>query len=193
MKRTVLINFLSNKNGNKEKGRFITKVLRGNSLWSLWVDNGIQYIICYQLINKGLNEWDFIRESEEDHPSTISCPLSYLESAKPVCEEWRKDCYAHLNKIKDITKKIKDLHRKKKYKQTVRIELTAKEGYLIFLHLFAMKKAVLYLNRIHPQIVGRFPLNNLLYKIPLRLVTDISIIHENDMKEDTRNIEFFHK
>jgi len=184
--RNELIKHLSS--GNLEKGKFISKTLRGNTLWALYEHENKKYIIAYIMTSiRGSYEWEFIREEERDF-SDLSCPLKYIQDSAIINSEWRKLAEYESEKASKNMQLIREMVVNKRKNQIVRIEITAKKGYAIKLHRYALEKAVLYIQKKKP-LAGLFPKNGLMYYIPYRYVTDIKMIELKDYKEDIKKIE----
>ena len=177
MTRTELIHSLISP--EMEEGEFVSKSLRGNTLWTLW-KNDAHYIVGYQLVRQE-EGWSHIRETEETPPSTLTCPKKYLTQAAILCEGWRTRCEEYTVSKNDIKSRIRDLYNKKERGTILRVKLTAKPGYIIRLHDYALEEVFLYIVSVNPGIEGRFPPNGLRYQIPLRLVTDMSILEGNPL------------
>jgi len=173
MTRTELIHSLTQP--ETEEGEFISKSVRGNTLWTLWKKDSY-YIVSYQLRGKGSNDWTYDREIESTPPSTCTCPKKYLTLATEVCKDWRSTCREYETKRKGSKSLIRELFENKRKEQKLQVTLTAKKGYAIRLHDYALENAILYIVSVWPGIEGRFPQNGLRYEIPLRLVTDAKLI-----------------
>lgn len=172
MNRTELIHSLCQ--NETEKGQFISKSVRGNTLWTLWKDEEY-FIVAYQLLTDS-NGWIPKREDESLPPTTYTCPQKYLNMSPSICEDWRNKVREYETTRKSKKEIIKELFRTKRKDQKIQITIRAKKGYVLRIHNNVLKEAVLYVVSILPGIEARFPKNGLRYSVPLRLVTDIKLL-----------------
>lgn len=157
-----------------EEGEFISKCLRGNTLWTLW--KGTDYfIVCYNLVRDS-NGWTYERQTERTPPSGLTCPKNYLTKAAILCEDWRRRSDQYERRKSLIKSTIRALYKSKERDQILQVKLKAKKGYVIRLHDFALTDAILNVVSVCPSIEGRFQPNGLRYQIPLRLVSDVSFL-----------------
>lgn len=73
--------------------------VRGECLWSVWryfdkAANAAETIIKLDLLQSDPYGWGYKPMDESVHPYYYSCPLSYLEMAPPVNEQWRANVRA---------------------------------------------------------------------------------------------------
>lgn len=179
MTRTELIHSLAR--DGIEQGEFLSKCLRGNTLWTLWKGEE-HYVVAYQL-HRTPEGWAYDRETEDTPPASFTCPRKYLDRAAVLHPKWRKELEKYQSKKKDIKAHIRALYKNKERGQILQVTITAKDGYVIKLHDYGLKDAVLYVVSVWPGIEGRFPQNGLRYKIPLRLVTDVRLKTNNHERD----------
>lgn len=179
MNRTELIHSLSN--DNTENGAFISKAIRGNTLWTIWKDEDY-FIIAYQLM-KGSDGWTYERQPEDLPPKSYTCPKNYLTMAPMVCEGWRSEVEKYEIKRKSNKTLIRELYKNKRKEQRLQVIIKAKDGYVIRLHDYALEEAILYIVSVRPGIEARFPNNGLRYSLPLRLVTDVRLLESKHQDE----------
>lgn len=184
MNRTELIHYLCN--DNVENAKFISKSLRGNTLWTIWKREDIYFIVMFHL-KREENGWTYDREDESTPPSKYTCPRNYLTMANIICEDWREKVEKYVDSKKEIKSHIRDLYKKRKKGEILQVKLTAKEHHVIRLHDYALKDAILNIVSVYPGIEGRFPKNGLRYAIPLRLVSDVILTE----KENEKNGEHY--
>ncbi len=170
MTRTQLIHSIV---ASKENGEFISKCLRGNTLWSIWKKDD-HFIICDTLV-KGSDGWTYVRQDESSPPNALTCPKNYLTKAEILCKDWRRRVSDYANKNDNALFTIRELFDSKKEGEIVQVTIRAKKGYIINLHDFALEEAMLDILSVIPFPEGRFHPNGLRYQIPLRLVSDVSL------------------
>lgn len=178
MNRTELIHSLIN---NTENGEFISKAVRGNTLWTIW-KNEDYFIIAYQLV-RGSDGWTYERQDENSPPKSYHCPKNYLTMAPVVCKDWRSEVEKYATNRKSNKSLIRELFKQKRKGQKLQVTIKAKDGYAIRLHDYALEEAILYVVSVYPGIEARFPNNGLRYSLPLRLVTDIRLLESNNQNE----------
>jgi len=184
MTRTELIHSLIQP--NIEEGKFVSKAVRGNTLWTLWIKDSY-YIVGYQLISDRNNNWTSIRETEETPPSTFTCPKKYLTKASLLCDDWRSESEKYETNRKGTKPLIRELFKNKRKGQNLQVTLTAKKGYIIRLHDYALTEAIMYIVSVSPGIEGRFPQNGLRYSIPLRLISDVKLLDQEKIHHEHPN------
>ncbi len=166
MTRTELIHSICSQTG------FVSKALRGNTLWTLWENENHRWIVCDTLTTEGRHSWISIRETEETPPKSLTCPKNFLTKTAILCQSWRDRVEAYENKRKGIKGKIKVCFKEaNKTGKTLRVSLKPEEGYSI---------PVPYLDvvSITPGIEGRYDKTGLRYKVPLKLVDEIILLEK---------------
>ena len=141
------------------------------------------FIVAYQL-KRNEEGWFYERETEESPPSTLTCPKKFLTLAVCINEDWRNDTQNYAERKLGNKALIRALFKSKERGQKLQVTLTAKTGYVIMLHDYALKDAILYVVSVWPGIEGRFPQNGLRYSIPLRLVTDVRLVDRETKNHD---------
>jgi len=161
MNRTELIHYYSQE--------CESKALRGNTLWLLWKHGEKYSIACRILFNKSQHEWGGIRENEESGFSKLTCPENYINMTPVVDEEWRKKVLDRHKKKRETKTKLREMFRKSKEENKI-LKVKTLIGF-----------PELTIEEIYPSIVGRHPKTELLYRIPLLDVREITQ-HEKEIK-----------
>lgn len=158
-KRTSLIHQLSS--GCK------SKVLRGNTLWTLREENGECKIVCYAMIKEG-EDWGYKEYHESSPPPLFSCPLKFLNQAMPLNEEWREQVLDYEKSRKDTKQQIRSTFRNLKKGERIQVTLQARPGYKLNVYRLIVLS-------VYPGIEGRGE-DHKRYRIPFKLVKEIKVL-----------------